>query len=146
MGILRITVGVESLTLRGDVRELPNTMVDTGSEYTWVPRAMLEELGISVERVERFVTADGRIIARELGYAVVHAGGTRTADEVVFAEPGDMTLLGAHTIRRDESAGGPEDQAVDSGRARSCRIRGVGPTEDGTQRGCMMRIPETNAV
>src|SRR5437868_2174970 len=50
------------------------------------------------ERVERFVTADGRIIARETGYAVIHAGGVRTVDEVVFAEPGDMTLLGAHTI------------------------------------------------
>lgn len=98
MGILRITVGVESLTRRGEVLELADTMVDTGSEYTWLPRAVLETLGIGVERIERFVTADGRVIARELGYAIVHAGGTRTADEVVFAEPGDMRLLGAHTI------------------------------------------------
>lgn len=37
----------------------------------------LDSLGIGVERVERFVTADGRIIARELGYAVVHAAGAR---------------------------------------------------------------------
>lgn len=98
MGILRVIVGVESLTARGRLVELPDTMVDTGSEYTWIPRAVLADLGIAVERVERFVTADGRMIARELGYAVVHAGGVRTADEVVFAEPGDMTLLGAHTI------------------------------------------------
>ena len=97
MGILRITMGVESHTRRGDVRDLPDTMVDTGSEYTWVPRGMLEDLGIAVERIEHFVTADGRVIARELGYVIVHAG-TRTGDEVVFAEPGDMTLLGAHTI------------------------------------------------
>lgn len=98
MGILRVTVGVESHHRRGEVRELPNTMVDTGSEYTWVPRAVLEELGVGVERVERFVTADGRVLARELGYAIVHAAGARTSDDVVFAEPGDMTLLGAHTI------------------------------------------------
>jgi len=98
MGILRITMGVESHTRRGDVRDLPDTMVDTGSEYTWVPRGMLEDLGIAVERIEHFVTADGRVIARELGYVIVHAAGTRTGDEVVFAEPGDMTLLGAHTI------------------------------------------------
>ena len=44
------------------------------------------------------MTADGRIIARELGYAIVHAAETRTFDEVVFSEEGDMTLLGAHTI------------------------------------------------
>jgi hypothetical protein len=65
---------------------------------TWIPRAILESLGIGAERIERFVTADGRVIAREMGYAIVHAGGTRTSDEVVFAEPGDMVLLGAHTI------------------------------------------------
>ena len=98
MGILRVTVGVESHNRRGEIHELPETMVDTGSEYTWIPRGVLEALGIGTERVERFVTADGRIIARETGYAIVHAGGTRTIDEVVFAEVGDMVLLGAHTI------------------------------------------------
>ena len=98
MGILRVTIGVESHHRRGEVRELSDTMVDTGSEYTWIPRAVLEELGIAVERVEHFVTADGRIVAREIGYAIVHAAGARTSDDVVFAEPGDMTLLGAHTI------------------------------------------------
>jgi len=98
MGILRITIGVESPTRRGTVRELAGTMVDTGSEYTWVPREILADLGIGSERIERFVTADGRIIARELAYAIVHAAGVRTIDEVVIAEPGDMTLLGAHTL------------------------------------------------
>ena len=98
VGILRVTMGVEAFLRRGDVRDLPGTMVDTGSEYTWIPRDVLEALGIGVERIERFVTADGRVIARELGYAIVHAGGARTADEVVFAQPGDMVLLGAHTI------------------------------------------------
>jgi predicted aspartyl protease len=98
MGILRVAIAVESPMQRGDTRELVDVMVDTGSEYTWIPRAVLTELGIPVERLERFVTADGRIIARELGYAIVHAAETRTVDEVVFAEEGDMTLLGAHTI------------------------------------------------
>jgi len=98
MGILRVTMAIESHGRRGEVRELPNVMVDTGSEYTWVPRGLLESLGVGVERVEQFVTADGRVIAREMGYAIVHAGAARTSDEVVFADPGDMTLLGAHTI------------------------------------------------
>lgn len=98
MGILRITIGVEGPGKRGRVVELPNVMVDTGSEYTWVPRAILEQLGVTVESVRQFVTADGRVIARELGYAIVHAAGDRTVDAVVFADQGDMTLLGAHTI------------------------------------------------
>lgn len=98
MGILRTTVAIEAHLRRGETCELPDVMVGTGSEYTWVPRPVLEGLGVAVERVERFVTADGRVIAREIGYAIVHAGGARTSDDVVFAESGDMTLLGAHTI------------------------------------------------
>jgi predicted aspartyl protease len=91
-------IAIESHTRRGELAELPDTMVDTGSEYTWVPRPTLERLGIGAERVEHFVTADGRVLARELGFAIVHAAGARTSDDVVFAESGDMTLLGAHTI------------------------------------------------
>jgi hypothetical protein len=51
-----------------------------------------------VERAQRFRTADGRVVHRVTGYAIIHAAGARTSDEVVFAEPGDMVLLGAHTI------------------------------------------------
>jgi predicted aspartyl protease len=98
VGILRTTIGVESHQRRGDVRQLPETLVDTGSEYSWIPRDVLESLGIGVERAQRFRTADGRVVHRVMGYAIVHAGGTRTSDEVVFAEPGDMVLLGAHTL------------------------------------------------
>ena len=98
VGILRTTIGVESHQRRGDVRDLPETLVDTGSEYTWIPRDVLESLGVGVERAQRFRTADGRVVHRVMGYAIVHAGGTRTSDEVVFAEPGDMVLLGAHTL------------------------------------------------
>lgn len=98
VGILRTTIGVESHQLRGNIRELPDTLVDTGSEYSWIPRDVLETLGITVERAQRFRTADGRVVHRVMGYAIIHAGGTRTSDEVVFAEPGDMVLLGAHTL------------------------------------------------
>jgi predicted aspartyl protease len=98
VGILRTRIGVESHQRRGDVRELADTLVDTGSEYSWIPRDVLESLGIGIERAQRFRTADGRVVHRVMGYAIIHAGGTRTSDEVVFAEPGDMVLLGAHTL------------------------------------------------
>jgi hypothetical protein len=32
------------------------------------------------------------------GFAIVHAGGTFTNDEVVFGEPGDLVLLGARSL------------------------------------------------
>jgi predicted aspartyl protease len=98
MGIFRTTVGVENPLRAGDIRELSDVMVDTGSEYTWLPRSLLESLGLESRRVVRFVTADGREIDRDIAFAHVYAGGTSAPDIVVFAEPGDMVLLGAHSL------------------------------------------------
>ena len=98
VGIFRTTIGIESLSERGSVSELPDTLVDTGSEFTWVPRALLESLRIRPERPQWFIVADGRRIERDMGFAIVHAGGVSAADIVVFAEPEDMTLLGVHSL------------------------------------------------
>src|SRR5919198_392438 len=98
MGIFRTTIEIQNLDLRKPPRTIPETMVDTGSEFTWIPRRVLEELGIRVQRRQAFEVADGRRIEREIGYALVRAGGTEAPDLVVFGEPGDMTLLGAHSL------------------------------------------------
>ena len=42
--------------------------------------------------------ADGKSVERELGYAIIHAGGTSTADDVVFAEDGDFERLGWRSL------------------------------------------------
>jgi predicted aspartyl protease len=70
-------------------------MVDTGSEFNWFPRQVLEELGVEPVRTDRFETADGRVLEREVGFAYVFAGGRSAIAVVVFAEPKDLTLLGA---------------------------------------------------
>lgn len=98
METFRTTIKIENPLRRGEARELPDTLVDTGAELTWAPRAILESLGIQPEKHLGFRTADGRAIYRDIGYAIVHAGGTETNDEVVFAEPGDMVLLGARSL------------------------------------------------
>src|SRR3954463_14757634 len=97
MGTFRVAVEIENPVRRGERVTLQDTLVDTGAELTWAPRATLEKLGIVKEKGLRFRTADGRAVERDIGYAVVHAGGTATIDEVVFAEPGDMILLGARS-------------------------------------------------
>jgi predicted aspartyl protease len=98
MGLFRTTVRIEHMARRGQSTELPDTLVDTGSEYTWVPTDVLEAMGVARERTIRFVVADGRTFERHIGYAIVHAGGVDAPDIVVFAEPGDMVLLGAHSL------------------------------------------------
>ena len=99
MGILRTTLGVESPLGRGVVESLPDVLVDTGSELSWVPAEVLERLGIRREKhALRFRMANGGVLVRSVGYAILHASGEETIDEVVFGEPGDMTRLGARTL------------------------------------------------
>jgi len=98
MGMFRTTVGIESLSLDGVIRELADTMVDTGSEFTWIPADVLEERGIERQRQQRFRVADGRVLVRDMGFAIVHVAGISLPDLVVFAEPNDATLIGVHTI------------------------------------------------
>ena len=98
MGTFRTTVGVQKFAQEGRIHELPDTLVDTGSELTWIPRAVLESLEIVVQRRQWFVVADGRHLERDVGFAIVHAGGTSTADDVVFADPDDFVLLGVRTL------------------------------------------------
>jgi predicted aspartyl protease len=99
MGIFRTTLGVESPLRRGVIESLPDVLVDTGSELSWVPAEVLDRLGIvRVKQARRFQMANGGVLVRAVGYAILHAGGEETIDEVVFGEPGDLTLLGARTL------------------------------------------------
>ena len=99
MGIFRTTLGVENPLRRGVVESLHDVLVDTGSELSWVPTEVLERLGIPREKKgEWFQMANGGVLERSIGFVILHAGGTTTIDEVVFGEPGDMTLLGARTL------------------------------------------------
>ena len=79
--------------------EIPRVLVDTGSEYTWIAEKTLESIGIEREKKDlTFVMANGQQITRSSGFAILHVAGTRTTDEVIFGEEGDLQLLGAHTL------------------------------------------------
>lgn len=73
-------------------------LVDTGSELTWLPADLLEGIGITPRRNRVFATATQQKIERPVGYVILSAEGYETNDEVVFAQPGDMTLLGVRTL------------------------------------------------
>ena len=99
MGIVRTTVAVAHPARPTDTRELIDIMVDTGSEYNWLPRSLLEELGVEPVRVDRFQTADGRELEREMGVIMLYAGGRSTGTMAAFAEKGDLLRLGAHGLK-----------------------------------------------
>lgn len=98
MGILRVDVDIENHQRPGESRRLRAVLVDTGAELSWAPSEVLESLGIARVKPIRFQQADGSVLERWVGYAVLHAEGTQTTDEVVFGEPTDLVLLGARTL------------------------------------------------
>ena len=98
MGLMYTTFEIAHLERRERRGTVPDALVDTGSEYTWIPRQLLESLGVVAERKQAFIVADGRRLERDIGYALVRAGGTEAPDLVVFAEAGDMVLLGSHSL------------------------------------------------
>lgn len=72
---------------------------DTGDELTWIPSATLEDIGVVREKKDvTFTMANGQAITRSIGFAILRVGPSFTINEVVFGEPGDMTLLGARTL------------------------------------------------
>jgi predicted aspartyl protease len=73
-------------------------LVDTGSELTWLPADVLKSVGITPRRRRVFTTPTQQKVEREVGYAILRAEGYETNDEVVFGEPGDLTLLGVRTL------------------------------------------------
>ena len=73
-------------------------LVDTGSELTWLPSEVLAQIGITPRRKRTFITATRQTVTRDVGYAILSSEGFETTDEVVFAEPSDLTLLGVRTL------------------------------------------------
>jgi predicted aspartyl protease len=74
-------------------------MVDTGAEATWIDGAILAKIGIEPRKKDQqFQMANGSIITRSVGYAVLKVSESETVDEVVFAQKGDLQLLGARAL------------------------------------------------
>jgi predicted aspartyl protease len=98
MGTFRIDLEIENPARPGERRAVTAALVDTGAHLSWVPGTVLESLGIERQTQWRFRQADGTVLERWTGSALVHAAGRRTADDIVFGEPGDLVLVGARTL------------------------------------------------
>ncbi len=99
MGTFQVGCKVENHVDRTKAATVTRALVDTGSEYTWLPEKTLQKIGIKVEKKDlAFPMANGERITRSVGFAIIRVEKSFTIDEVVFAEPGDLTLLGARTL------------------------------------------------
>ena len=120
MGTFYVNCRVENLNREESAGT--RLLVDSGSECTWIAERTLEKLGIVPEKEIPFTMADGRTITRKAGFAILRIGKFFTVDEVVYAQKGDLKLLGARTLeglnlvvdarQKKLVAGGPMPAAV----------------------------------
>ena len=93
-----ITVTIEVGDHHGNRFEGLDTVVDTGSTYTAVPRAILERLGVPVQRSLPSETADGRIVPVDVGETTIRLEGLQFHTPVIFAEENEPSRLGVVTL------------------------------------------------
>ena len=118
MGTFYTKCKIENVSDRHKSFVVAKLLVDAGRDYTRAPAKELEKIGVDREKKDvTFVMANGRRITRSLGFVIIRLDGYFTVDEVVFAEKGDMLLLGARSLeglnlrvdskRKKLVAGGP---------------------------------------
>ena len=99
MGTFRVGCKIENVADRSKSATVGRLLVDTGSDYTWLPAKVLEKIGVKREKKDIPLTmANGQQITRNVGFVVIRADKFFTVDEVVFAKPDDLSLLGARTL------------------------------------------------
>ena len=99
MGHFFIDCQIEHIRDAKKTAKVSKLLVDSGSEYTWIAEETLRKLGVKVEKKDtEFQMANGQTITKPIGFAIIQVEKFRTVDEVVFAQPGDLQLLGARTL------------------------------------------------
>lgn len=99
MGTFYTRCKVENIVDRTKSATIPKLLVDTGRDYTWIPADDLARIDIDREKKDvPFVMANGQQITRSVGFAIIRLNKAFTVDEVVFAEKGDLAILGARTL------------------------------------------------
>lgn len=87
-------------------------MVDTGSLLTFIPRAVLERLGIAPSEKLRFTLANGEDVLRDATEIVFRLDGRIRHSLCVFGDDKDMVLLGALALETFTLAADPANERL----------------------------------
>jgi predicted aspartyl protease len=97
MGLFEVKVKLASLAAPARTEEI-SLLVDTGATLSWIPRNVLERLGVGVVSRLPFTLADGRTLERETSAVLLTIDGRKGAVPVAYGEPGEEAVLGATAL------------------------------------------------
>src|SRR3989442_14210493 len=86
MGHFRVTVQVGNRA--GEHFEPIEALVDTGATYTWIPRDVLKQLGVTPEKEWPFVLADGGKVRNPGAWIQTQIGERAQRTTAVVGDPG----------------------------------------------------------
>lgn len=89
------SVAISVGNIHGEKFEKLEALVDLASDYTTLPRDVLERLEVAASGRETSEFADGRQAESDTGWARLRLEGDDIYARVVFCEQGGATLLGA---------------------------------------------------
>jgi len=72
MGTFYAKCKIENSVDRNKAAVISKILVDTSSEYPWIPATTLERLGMQREKKDlAFVMANGQQVTRRVGFAII---------------------------------------------------------------------------
>ena len=97
MGMFEVKVRLASLAAPDRAAKV-SLLVDTGATLSWIPREVLEQLGVTPFSRLPFSLADGRRLEREITAVLLTIDGRKAPVEVAVGEPGEEAVLGATAL------------------------------------------------
>jgi clan AA aspartic protease len=97
MGMFKVTVKVANLSTPQRTADV-SLLVDTGATLSWIPRDVLQSLGVVAYSTLPFTLADGRRLEREVTAVLIAYDGRKAPVEVAFGEAGEESVLGATAL------------------------------------------------
>lgn len=97
MGVTKIKLVIKN-TARPSRKAEGDFLVDSGAHYTVVPAKLVRKIGLKKAHEQEFVLADGRIVKRAIGSALIQFQNRELAVPVVLGEENDGALLGVTTL------------------------------------------------
>ena len=95
--MFEVNVKLANLAAPGRTEEV-SLLVDTGATLSWIPRSILEKLGVQAFSRLPFMLADGHRLERDITAVLIIVDGRRAPVQVAFGEQGEEPVLGATSL------------------------------------------------